>query len=222
MNCLYCGKQLVKGQTKYCCIKHETAYKRNMKIEYWKAGKDKGYQGTSIKSFIRNYLLDKYGYKCQLCGWGEENPYTHNIPLEIHHKDGNYQNNDECNLQVLCPNCHSLTDTYKSLNRDSRRDDRNKYTNRKTTQRNYCIDCGCLISEHSKRCKKCSNKKNNHRDIPVSRDKLKDMIRTMPFLQISRLFGVTDNAVRKWCLRYGLPKKVKDIKEYSDEEWINI
>ena len=38
------------------------------------------------------------------------------IPLEVHHKDGNKDNNDIDNLQLLCPNCHALTDTYKGKN----------------------------------------------------------------------------------------------------------
>lgn len=222
MNCLYCGKQLVKGQTKYCCVKHEKEYKHKQKIEDWQSGKDDGRSGTGIKHFIRNYLLDKYNYKCQLCGWGEENPYTHRIPLEIHHKDGNYKNNSESNLQVLCPNCHSLTDTYKGSNRDSKRDDRNKYINRKMQPRSRCVDCGKIISECSERCVACSNIKKNHKEIPVSRDELKRMIRTLPFVKIGEKFSVTDNAIRKWCLRYGLPKRSKDIKKYSDEEWEQI
>jgi predicted HNH restriction endonuclease len=33
-------------------------------------------------------------------------------PLEIHHKDGSKKNNSEDNLDLLCPNCHSLTFNY--------------------------------------------------------------------------------------------------------------
>ncbi len=39
------------------------------------------------------------------------------IPLELHHKDGNSINNNLSNLQLLCPNCHSQTDNYRSKNR---------------------------------------------------------------------------------------------------------
>ena len=35
----------------------------------------------------------------------------------IHHIDGDYKNNNEDNLQLICPNCHSLTETYKSHNK---------------------------------------------------------------------------------------------------------
>ena len=57
---------------------------------------------------------------------GERNIFTNSIPLEIHNKDGNYKNNKEENLQVLCPNCHSLTEAFKSHNKNGRKG-RNKY-----------------------------------------------------------------------------------------------
>ena len=45
----------------------------------------------------------------------------------------------------------------------------------------------------------------------------------MPFTQIGKEYGVTDNAVRKWCKSYNLPYRVKDIKEIIKKgEWENI
>lgn len=55
-----------------------------------------------------------------------------------------------------------------------------------------------------------------------SRDELKELIRIMPFVKIGEKFGVTDNAIRKWCDYYNLPRRVKDIKAISDEDWNNI
>ena len=80
-----------------------------------------------ISRHIHRYLMEKFNAKCSRCGWGEVNPYTGNIPLEIEHIDGNYLNNKEENLDLLCPNCHSLTETYKGANRGKGRKDRKKY-----------------------------------------------------------------------------------------------
>lgn len=50
--------------------------------------------------------------KCKLKEWlGEQ------ITLELEHKDGNNQNNERENLECLCPNCHSLTLTWKGRNK---------------------------------------------------------------------------------------------------------
>ena len=49
------------------------------------------------------------------------NPYTNTIPLEIDHIDGNCENSYEHNWDLLCPNCHSLTQTYRGANRGNGR-----------------------------------------------------------------------------------------------------
>ena len=51
---------------------------------------------------------------CNRCGNTEW--LGNQIPLELHHKDGNKENNNLDNLELLCPNCHYFTDTYKSKN----------------------------------------------------------------------------------------------------------
>lgn len=65
---------------------------------------------------LRNRLLDEhiFEYKCSCCGLTTwlNNP----IPLELHHKDGNKDNNTLENLELRCPNCHYFTDTYKTKN----------------------------------------------------------------------------------------------------------
>ncbi len=42
------------------------------------------------------------------------------IPLELEHKDGNPRNNSLENLELLCPNCHTFTPTYRGKNKASR------------------------------------------------------------------------------------------------------
>ena len=48
------------------------------------------------------------------------------------------------------------------------------------------------------------------------------MIREIPFVTIGSLYNKTDNAVKKWCDKYNLPRRKKDIKAISDNDWINI
>ena len=58
--------------------------------------------------------------------------------------------------------------------------------------------------------------------MEINRGELKDMIRTKPFTSIAKDFGVSDNAIRKWCDKYNLPRTKKEINKYTDEEWNNI
>ena len=53
-------------------------------------------------------------------------------------------------------------------------------------------------------------------------EELKNLIRTTPFTKIGIMYGVSDNAVRKWCDAYNLPRTKTDIKQYNDIEWANI
>ena len=54
------------------------------------------------------------GHHCERCGL--EQWFDEPIPLEVHHKDGDRLNNELDNLQLLCPNCHSLTDNWRGRN----------------------------------------------------------------------------------------------------------
>lgn len=122
--CKCCGNTFAKypGSTgQFCCEKCSVKYKKEQRIKDWKEGRNNGTKGYSCSSFVRNYLLQRHNYKCERCGWGEINPYTDRIPLQIHHIDGNSLNNTESNLQVLCLNCHSLTENFGSRNKNAPR-----------------------------------------------------------------------------------------------------
>ncbi len=56
--------------------------------------------------------------KCEECGIDSWNNKP--ITLELEHKDGNHFNNELSNLQILCPNCHSQTSTFKGRNKNKR------------------------------------------------------------------------------------------------------
>ena len=214
--CLNCGKELINRQTKYCCPKCQKEYEQKQYIQRWQNGEENGLMGKyGISRYIRKYLLQKNNYKCEKCGWGEINPFTNKIALEIHHIDGDYTNNKEENLQVLCPNCHSLTANYRNSGNHEGREDRKGLTGRK---KYYCIDCGKEISPGAKRCTECEGKRKQS-NPPVSRDELKELIRNKPFTKIGEMYLVSDNAVKKWCDKYNLPRKKKDINTFSDNEW---
>lgn len=125
--CKNCGKEIRSDQT-YCSVQCQIDFKQKDYIQKWKNGLIDGSSGEyGISKRIRRYLFEKYDNKCSECGWGEVNPTTGKIPLEVHHKNGDYTDNDENNLTLLCPNCHSLTPTYKAANMGNGRKDRKKY-----------------------------------------------------------------------------------------------
>lgn len=85
------------------------------------------------------------------------------------------------------------------------------------TGKYYCEDCGCEVSYGAVKCLSCRNKEKS-KNIP-ERFVLKQLIRELPFTQIGKQFGVSDNAVRKWCDKYNLPRKTGEIRKYTDKEW---
>lgn len=123
--CLNCGTPLNSHQTKYCQRKCQHEYQQKQWEEKWFSGEINGYYDTNhwgdTPDRIRTYLFKKYNSKCAKCGWGEMNPYSKTIPLEIEHIDGNYKNNRPENVTLLCPNCHSLTKTYRGANKGNGR-----------------------------------------------------------------------------------------------------
>ena len=85
--------------------------------------------------------------------------------------------------------------------------------NKKLITSTYCIDCN----------KKHKNElATEHLQEKITRAELKSLIRTTSFTEIGKKFNVSDNAIRKWCKRYNLPTKTKEIKKYSIEEWEHI
>jgi 5-methylcytosine-specific restriction endonuclease McrA len=98
---------------KFCSKKCSAEYKHRKIIDAWKNEEYKG-NPESIPKAIRKYLLEKSNYKCEECGFEGYNKLTNKTILQIHHKDGDSSNNSESNLQVLCPNCHAMTETFSN------------------------------------------------------------------------------------------------------------
>lgn len=120
--CLNCGTK-TNPRNKYCSVQCQQEYRHKQFIERWKIGKEEGFKGKGgISTHIRNYLFEKYDNKCSICGWNKVNETSGKTPLEVEHIDGDHKNNREENLTLLCPNCHSLTSTYKALNKGNGRE----------------------------------------------------------------------------------------------------
>lgn len=115
-NCLFCNKPLERHQYKFCsptCSgKHQTQTIYN-KIECGDT--------TLSSDAYKRYLIYKHGERCMKCGWNEVNPTTGLVPIQLEHKDGNSENHNLNNLELLCPNHHSLTPTYGALNKGNGR-----------------------------------------------------------------------------------------------------
>ncbi len=118
--CPVCQQELLLYQKKYCSNKCQQEHQYIQYISVWKKGHVSGNRGIvtrNISKHLKRYLYEKFTGKCSQCGWNTPHPTTNVAPLEVDHIDGNSENNNEANLRLLCPNCHSLTHNYKNLNK---------------------------------------------------------------------------------------------------------
>lgn len=126
--CRNCGKEfhaLFSSYGIYCCSQCQHDYEFKESINEWLSGKVNPVNTNGLlRPWGRRYLFIINKNKCSRCGWGEVNKTTGEIPLEVDHIDGNYRNNKIENLRLLCPNCHSLTETHKNSNRRHGREGR--------------------------------------------------------------------------------------------------
>lgn len=109
--CIVCGKKKSHHSLKYCS-RECNIFKNKLDIKLRIESGDKSVSSEQYKK----YLINLKGNKCEQCGWCKTNPVTGNVPIELEHIDGDSENNILENLKLLCPNCHSLTPTYKALN----------------------------------------------------------------------------------------------------------
>lgn len=96
------------------------------------------------------------------------------------------------------------------------------YPLRNKKKKYICSICGAEVYKGSKYCIVCANKQNRAVKERPNREELKTLIRTKTFVAIGLMYGVTDNAIRKWCKAENLPTKKQIINAYSDKEWETI
>ena len=192
---------------------------------------------------IKNYrtrLKDRAVYvmgdKCQCCGYNKTNS-----ALEFHHLDPSQKDfsistnsnrswksvrNELQKCVLVCANCHreihcniiDTTDLKSSLNEERALQIDSLLEQVKLKQIFYCSECGCEVSRGNNLCPKCAAIKKRIVHRP-NRTELKHLIREHSFVQIGKMFGVSDNTIRKWCLSENLPSRVSDIKQYTNEQW---
>lgn len=166
-----------------------------------------------------------FEYKCYECGLTEWRGLP--ISLELEHRNGDRFDNRIENLTLLCPNCHAQTETYRGKNIKKEKQEEkhcskcgkkiSKYGNKsglcvccvKQTKINNikeckdikkCSDCGDIITKRSKTglCLKCSHKLQYKVKNRPSKEELEELLKINSYCAIGRMFGVSDNAIRKW------------------------
>jgi hypothetical protein len=107
-SCLNCKKEVNKSGNKYCSNKCQGGYRRKKQIADFHSNKNLNY----TSSVIRTILIEVFKNTCQKCLLKEWMGRI--MPLEVHHIDRNHENNKKENLELLCLNCHALTENYKN------------------------------------------------------------------------------------------------------------
>lgn len=190
MNIIYKGNRGLKGK--------KMGEGRKSAMEYMK-------KITLSVPRLRKKLIED-GIKkdeCEKCGLSEW--MGQKISLELHHKDGNRFNNELENLEILCPNCHSLIPNHRRMKKslDNSVTYRKKMPKVKKEIKYKFCQCGKSINKRSNYCSSCYNLKQRKIERPEINILMND-IKLLGYSSTGRKYGVSDNAIRKWIKKYPL------------------
>lgn len=158
-------------------------------------GTDKHIQTSKLKDKLLKEGLKQN--KCEICGITEW--MNKPIVCQLHHINGNNDDNRLENLQMLCPNCHSQTENYCG--------------NATQKQRFYCKDCGSEITRNATYCVTCSNKHRRKVERPSKEELIESYKELKSLSAVGRKFEVTDKTISKWFVSYNLPGKASELKK---------
>ena len=157
----------------------------------------------------------------------------------VHHIDGNRQNNDSRNLMVFASQTdhafyhkclldnkldyclYKLDGVYHCVGIMSYDGKFEISTTKFYGAGHVCKYCGKVISNKAVMCEHCAHL--HHRKVErPSRAVLKSQIRKLSFSKVAVMYGVSDNAIRKWCKQYNLPYKRSVIASLDGNQWDRI
>lgn len=155
---------------------------------------------------IRDGIKEHRCENCELSEWMGEK-----IKLELHHINGDNCDNRLDNLQILCPNCHSITDNFrksksainkeKNIKPDKLNGGEDKVKNVIIGRSKKLCECGEMIKKQSKHCVKCSKLLSRRVERPPLKD-IENMVGLNGYSFTGRYYGVSDNTIRKWIKGY--------------------
>lgn len=151
---------------------------------------------VSGNNFKRRLLRDNIlANECAVCGikgiWNNQP-----LSLQLDHINGNNKDNSLPNLRLLCPNCHSQTETFAGKN--NRLFSPGTEIGQKVLKPEHLCICGNkILYKKSKICKTCSGLARRKVERP-SKALLLDLLETHSYTAVGKIYGVSDNAIRKW------------------------
>jgi Zn finger protein HypA/HybF involved in hydrogenase expression len=144
-----------------------------------------GYKNSKLRArLIEEGVLQNV---CSECGIGPKwNGKT--LSLQLDHINGIHRDNRIENLRILCPNCHTQTDNFGSKNRIFVKASYN------------CTACGNKRDKNSKSelCYPCSSHSRRKVLNRPEKETIRKQVEELGYCGTARIYGVSDNAVRKW------------------------
>lgn len=98
-----------RKNNEYCSLECFYSFSKNKTREKFNKGL------LTERATIKKYVIERDGYKCSSCHITEWN--NKSISLHLDHINGDPSDNESSNFRLLCPNCHSQTDTYGAKNK---------------------------------------------------------------------------------------------------------